>query len=171
MKQVKCKSGLTGWQERLRKVYNTFEEFEGYCENYSISERLGYNSPQEAWDANPTIQGSVRPEDCRVVLSEDNEVEFIRPEVEAIFKKFYDGKATKEQLIKKLHGFDGRLKRQFSSKNNQAIWFRLFKGDTGATTIESLESLLNSKQGEANRKYTMECIECGLELGMVVYYS
>ncbi len=66
-KQVTCKSGLKGWQNKLQKVYASFEEFETYDRTYGISSRLGYASAEEAWDANPTIQGSVKPSDLCVV--------------------------------------------------------------------------------------------------------
>jgi hypothetical protein len=65
MKQVKCKSGLTGWQARLRKVYDSFVEFSRLCEIYNLHIRLGYKSPETAWRYNPTIQGSVNPSDYR----------------------------------------------------------------------------------------------------------
>lgn len=68
-KQVKCKSGITGWQDRLRKVYSSFEEFESYCAIYGIHIRIGYKSPAAAWKFNPLIQGSVIPSDLRRVRS------------------------------------------------------------------------------------------------------
>jgi hypothetical protein len=68
MKQVKCKSGLTGWQCRLQKNYTSFEEFKAYSETYGIHQRLGFKSAEEAWDKNPTIQGSTEPSDLCVVM-------------------------------------------------------------------------------------------------------
>lgn len=68
MKQVKCKSGLTGWQQRLRKNYdNDFESFKNFCEVFAIHTRLGYKRPETAWRYNPLIEGSVDPSDFRVV--------------------------------------------------------------------------------------------------------
>ena len=67
MKQVKCKSGITGWQCKLQKNYHNFEEFERYCEVWAIHTRLGYKTIKGCWKANPTIQGSVNPSDLRVV--------------------------------------------------------------------------------------------------------
>jgi hypothetical protein len=68
MRQVKCKSGIKGWQERLQKNYNNdFTQFEAYCETYNIHGRLGYKTPESAWRANPLIQGSVNPGDLCVV--------------------------------------------------------------------------------------------------------
>jgi hypothetical protein len=63
-KTVKCKSGITGWQDKLRTVYeNSIELFKSYCEIYNNHKRLGFETPEEAWEANPTIQGSTNPED------------------------------------------------------------------------------------------------------------
>lgn len=67
MKEVKCKSGLTGWQCKLRKNYNNFEEFESYSEMWGIAKRLGFVSHEEAWNSNPTICGSVEPSDLSIV--------------------------------------------------------------------------------------------------------
>jgi hypothetical protein len=69
-KTITAKSGLKGWQDKLRKVYDSFEEFEDYCKTYNIHKRLGYKTPEDAWEANPTIQGSIEPSDLRKVKSE-----------------------------------------------------------------------------------------------------
>jgi hypothetical protein len=65
MKQVRCRSGLRGWQGKLREVYSSFTDFADWCFIYNNHSRLGFDSPQEAWDANPTLQGSVDPYDYR----------------------------------------------------------------------------------------------------------
>lgn len=67
MKTVKCESGVKGWQSRLQKNYNSLEEFVSYCEIYGIHTRLGFDTPEEAWDENPIIQGSVIPSDLKLV--------------------------------------------------------------------------------------------------------
>lgn len=67
MKQVQCKSGFKGWQNRLRKNYDSFEEFEYYSSIYGIHSRLGYKSAQEAWESNPLIRGSIIPSDLEVI--------------------------------------------------------------------------------------------------------
>jgi len=67
MKQVRCRSGLRGWQGRIQEVYATFSEFADWCNNYNNHVRLGFGSPAEAWDANPMVQGSVNPADYRKV--------------------------------------------------------------------------------------------------------
>ncbi len=67
MKTVTCKSGIKGWQGRLRSVYADLEEFKCYCEHYGIAQRLGFSSPDIAWKKNPVIQGSVTPSDLSFV--------------------------------------------------------------------------------------------------------
>lgn len=65
MRHIRCRSGLRGWQARLRDVYSTFTEFADYCFIYNNHARLGFSSPDEAWEANPVVQGSVNPADYR----------------------------------------------------------------------------------------------------------
>lgn len=65
--RVKCKSGLMGWHSRLHTQYTNFLEFEKYSELVGLPQRLGYVSPEEAWKANPIIEGSVEPSDYRKV--------------------------------------------------------------------------------------------------------
>lgn len=60
---VKCKSGEIGWQATLHEVYNDLVEFDYYDDIYGLAHRLGFDNPQEAWDANPTIKGSTNPND------------------------------------------------------------------------------------------------------------
>jgi hypothetical protein len=55
------------YQSTLRANYSSFEEFEAYDQGYNLAERLGFESAQEAWEANPVIQGSVNPEDFKVI--------------------------------------------------------------------------------------------------------
>ena len=67
MKRVICKSGLEGWQCKLRKNYLSFDEFKAYCETWGVHLRLGYKTAETAWKANPLIQGSVNASDFRKV--------------------------------------------------------------------------------------------------------
>jgi len=64
---IRCRSGLKGWEGRLQDQYSSFEEFVAYCEIYGNHARLGYGSPRSVWGANPTVQGSVIPDDYRRV--------------------------------------------------------------------------------------------------------
>jgi hypothetical protein len=68
IKRVKCQSGLTGWQCRLRDNYKSYEEWEANAEMWGLHFRLGYKTPQNAWRANPIVQGSVSAADyCKVI--------------------------------------------------------------------------------------------------------
>ena len=66
-KRVKCASGIMGYQCKLQDSYVDYESWEEHAELYGLHTRLGYNLPLAAWNANPTIQGSVIPDDFRVV--------------------------------------------------------------------------------------------------------
>lgn len=63
--RVKCKSGITGWRNRLRKNYASFNEFATMNEIYGLATRLGYKSAETAWRYNPVVEGSVNPSDFR----------------------------------------------------------------------------------------------------------
>jgi len=70
-REVKDKHGWTG---RLRSNYdNDFEQFKGYDEVYNIAQRLGFDTPEAAWEANPKVYGSVYPEDLHVVGAVEKE--------------------------------------------------------------------------------------------------
>jgi len=65
---VTCKSGLRGWQSRLRDNYeNSYECWYTYAEMFGLHTRLGFKSIRAAWEANPLIQGSVEPSDFQRV--------------------------------------------------------------------------------------------------------
>lgn len=166
MKRVKCKSGIEGWQCRLRENYdNNFEQFDAYDEVYNLSIRLGFKNAEHAWNANPIIQGSTNPLDFRVVLGEHNEVEIVNDEVKELFSKFLSGKINKDKLISKLNAIDNRLKRLFGSPKKQSFWFRLFKGESIAHDAYKLNNSLSDN-------YTIESMKLGVEeLGIECYYS
>lgn len=65
--RAKMPSGVEGWQDRLQNVYSSFEEFESYSELYGLATRLGFQSAEDAWRANPVIRGSVNAADFGVV--------------------------------------------------------------------------------------------------------
>ena len=60
----------TAWKGPLQSEYSSFEEFKGYSDNYGLAERLGFASAEEAWEANPVVEGSVNPEDYKVAEKE-----------------------------------------------------------------------------------------------------
>ena len=70
IKTVTCRSGIKGWQAKLQDVYTSYSEFEIYATNFNLAKRLGYKSAKTAWEANPTIQGSVIIGDYRKVRTD-----------------------------------------------------------------------------------------------------
>ena len=68
--RVICDSGIEGWQDKLQNIYDSMEEFIHYDEVYGLCKRLGYDDPEKCWQENPTIQGSVNPEDLKNVTKE-----------------------------------------------------------------------------------------------------
>jgi len=67
MKRVKCKSGIEGWQCKLRENWISIEELESADRNYGVLSRLGFDNVEEAWETNPTIRGSVNASDLTAV--------------------------------------------------------------------------------------------------------
>lgn len=65
MRTIRAKSGIKGWQDKLQKVYKSFEEFESFCKYYNIHKRIGFKTIKGAWRTNPTMQGSVNPSDLK----------------------------------------------------------------------------------------------------------
>lgn len=52
------------WTGRLQESYDgDYESWVAYAEMYGLAAKLGYDSEQEAWDANPVIQVSSDPKD------------------------------------------------------------------------------------------------------------
>ena len=59
---------VANWQDHLQNVYSgNMEEFLDYDAQYRLHERLGFATAQEAWEANPVVQGSTNPADYKVV--------------------------------------------------------------------------------------------------------
>ena len=52
---------------KLQDNYENYEEFESYSEIYGLAQRLGFEGPKDAWDANPKIQWSTDPNDFKIV--------------------------------------------------------------------------------------------------------
>lgn len=61
---------LKEWVGSLQDNYDgDYEQFESYDEMYNISTRLGFDSPQEAWDENPHILSTKNPNNIKVIKS------------------------------------------------------------------------------------------------------
>jgi hypothetical protein len=67
LKSVRCKSGIMGWQGKIKDVYASLEEYEHYCHTYNLHTKIGYRTPYDAWEANPTVRGSMSPSDYQKV--------------------------------------------------------------------------------------------------------
>lgn len=50
-----------GWHDKLRNVYANKEEWIAYAEMYGLHKKLGFDTPEEAWDENPHIKGGTDP--------------------------------------------------------------------------------------------------------------
>ena len=135
MKQVKCKSGLTGWQCRLQKSYEDFEDFKHWSDTYDIANRLGFKSAKEAWDANPIIQASTNPSDLCVV-AEKKKSPFL-PLREGITHLQYHRKPTAGEIkfgcgathyrdfpVKECLNADGSTKKRIKAKDDGLIYTR-----------------------------------------------
>lgn len=55
------------WKARLQDNYSSFDEWTAFSQAYGLAERLGYKSDEEAWTANPILQGSTNPADFKVI--------------------------------------------------------------------------------------------------------
>lgn len=80
--------------------------------------------------------------------------------IREIFSGFHNKKIDEQKFIKKLRTIENATK-----SGHQSIWFRYFKNDTGATTVDSIERDLNTLPNcyQNNRKYCFECIEIAVE--------
>ena len=53
------------WRKKVRDVYSSLQELEGFSETFSIAERVGYKDAATLWDDNPFLIGSTDPRDLR----------------------------------------------------------------------------------------------------------
>jgi len=68
-RQVRLKSGAMGTREKLQNRYDDLEDFSHWSEIYNLHRRLGYDTAEEAWEDNPTIESGTNPSDLRNVSS------------------------------------------------------------------------------------------------------
>ena len=73
-----------------------------------------------------------------------------------IFSKFHKKEITEEQFIKRLRAVENETR-----SGQKSIWFRFFKNDTAATTVNNIERDLNTLPNcfQNNRQHMFECIE------------
>lgn len=99
MKRITTKSGRKGYECKLRDNYGSFDEFEGYSHTFGLAAKLGFETAMEAWQENPTIQGSTNPDDFRIAPSTPvNEVKDKQQESKQPLYKVLDSERTKGNL-------------------------------------------------------------------------
>ena len=57
---------MKSWINTLNNNYVNFQNFVEYSNIFNVHERLGYETPLEAWGDNPIIGGSTNPDDFGV---------------------------------------------------------------------------------------------------------
>lgn len=65
-KKIICSSGEIGTRERIKNIYDDYQEFLIFNSMYNIAERLGYKSVRKLWEENPIIEGSSNPKDLKI---------------------------------------------------------------------------------------------------------
>lgn len=92
--------------------------------------------------------------------------------VEVLFSSYLNGKINTSQLIHSLKKLESNEREAGNYKEDEGMWFRLFKNDTGATTINDLERLLRNTT-HPNYEFTRDCMEIGTSLGskVEIYFS
>ena len=65
-KQIICSSGEVGTRERIKNIYDDYQEFLIFNKRYNIAERLGYASVRQLWVDNPIVEGSSNPSDFKI---------------------------------------------------------------------------------------------------------
>jgi len=74
---VELQSGHKGWRARLRDNYGgSKQNFQAVSETYGVLDRMdGFDTVDEAWEANPVIEGGTNPSDFRVVPEDEIEAD------------------------------------------------------------------------------------------------
>ncbi len=66
-------SGAMGWKDRLQNVYDgDRDQWDSYDRIYNLAGRLGFESSEEAWEANPIICGGSNPADYGLLSEKEN---------------------------------------------------------------------------------------------------
>lgn len=91
-----------------------------------------------------------------------------RSTVVDLFESFLAEKIDKRELIFALTEIDKKIRK--NPKTLKGLWFKFFKGDTMATTIQGLKNSIGSY---TNDNYIKECMQIATEnlKGLQIYYS
>ena len=90
---------------------------------------------------------------------------------EALFN-LVNGNWSITKSIGRLKEIEAHAKANVEHKEGAELWFKLFIGDTGATTIQDIERTYTSEP-QQNRDYLTECIKQAISLNgeIFVYLS
>lgn len=107
-----------GWDDKLHNVYSDFEEWEAYSEMYGLHRKLGYDTPEEAWEDNPHIKGSVKPEEYGIynIASNDKKLQKIYENLGDIVE--YKGKVFTQIF----YGMDVYPTDKYPTRSKEIIW-------------------------------------------------
>lgn len=88
--------------------------------------------------------------------------------VTSLFQSFLSGEIGKKELLFSLYDIEVEL---INGKNTKKeLWFKFFKGDTGATTIRNLDNYIYCN---TNDDYIRECMHLSIDQpkGLQIYFS
>ncbi len=92
--RLKAQSGHYCWQNRLQDAYSLFSDWAAQDEEHGFAVRLGFADAREAWEFNPFVRGTDRPEDfCRAYEVADFPTEisvFVEMKVEIAFEDEFE---------------------------------------------------------------------------------
>lgn len=94
-------------------------------------------------------------------------------EVNILFREYMRGNLLPSTFITNLKALEQTQRVKGKHKDNEDMWFRLYRGDTMVTTIRELETDLNLPSSHPNNQYITSCIEIGTSLGnkVEVFFS
>lgn len=92
-------SGRIGWRARLREVYGSAEDLAAWDGCYGLLERLKFASPEEAWEADPIIQGGVDPADYSVAGVDPKATALAAPLLRETLRRVRDGLTTIDSAV------------------------------------------------------------------------
>lgn len=91
-----------------------------------------------------------------------------RSTVVDLFSSFLAEKIEKRELIFALTEIDKEIRK--NPKTLKGLWFKFFKGDTGATTITDLSKYIDCS---TNREHITDCMQIAVDnqKELQIYYS
>jgi len=129
-------------------------------------------SDMHNWINNPDYSAEV---DALASIFEGASKDLIqyRHKAEDLFFRYDKGQIDLVELISGLRDIEDHARKNIGGDPMASLWFRFFKGDTGATTIREIEHDLNLPDSHRNNKHMREQIKGSYDLNneIEVYYS